>query len=138
MHKDDRGWSWWDVFPREVKQVNVSWLHPGAIKGMHCHKIQDDYWFCAVGALLVVTAKDLELSGPPLSSVVPAPVLRSFLYPGDIQRIPAGTWHGCRAIGKEPALLLYGVTTPFDINNPDELRRAWNFYGEGIWEMQPK
>jgi dTDP-4-dehydrorhamnose 3,5-epimerase len=41
-------------------------------------------------------------------------------------RIPGHYWHGFKAIGDEPAMLLYFTTNLYDPANPDEERRPWN------------
>lgn len=131
---DDRGQSWWNVFPageHGARQINLSWMHPGAIKGLHAHKLQYDYWFCAAGALLVITA---ERDNVPIEQV-----RRRVLYPGDpFICIEPGLWHGCRALGNQPALLVYGVTEKYDPKEPDEQRLPWDHFGREIWEMQPR
>lgn len=137
-HKDDRGWSWWDVFPLRgglVNQVNLSWMHPGAIKGIHAHLRQSDFWFCAAGCILVVTCEARKASAEPDGDALK----RRVLYPGDPAiKIPPGVWHGCRAIGGGKALLGYGGTEQYDPSDPDEIRLPWDSFGADVWEMQPK
>ncbi len=41
-------------------------------------------------------------------------------------RIPRHYWHGFKAIGTEPAYLIYFVSRLYDYENPDEIRRPWN------------
>jgi len=43
-----------------------------------------------------------------------------------IVRMPGHYWHGFKALGNEPALLLYFTTNLYNPADPDEQRRAWN------------
>jgi dTDP-4-dehydrorhamnose 3,5-epimerase len=41
-------------------------------------------------------------------------------------RMPGHYWHGFKALGDEPAMLIYFTTNLYDPANPDEERRPWN------------
>lgn len=41
-------------------------------------------------------------------------------------KIPGHYWHGFKAIGNEPVMLVYFVNRLYDYGNPDEERRPWN------------
>jgi len=41
-------------------------------------------------------------------------------------RVPGGFWHGFRALGSEPARLVYFTNRLYDAGSPDELRRPWD------------
>lgn len=41
-------------------------------------------------------------------------------------RVLGEYWHGFKAIGNEPVMLLYFTTKLYDRENPDEERRPWD------------
>ncbi len=43
-----------------------------------------------------------------------------------VVRMPGHYWHGFKALGNEPVMLLYFTTNLYDNTNPDEERRAWD------------
>jgi dTDP-4-dehydrorhamnose 3,5-epimerase len=43
-----------------------------------------------------------------------------------VVRVPGHYWHGFKAVGNEPAMLLYFTTNLYDPADPDEERRAWD------------
>jgi len=123
---DERGFftevmrrDWKDLFGNDsIVQANFSFTYPNVIRAWHRHqKGQTDYFIALKGAIKICAfdEKTEELnqivsSGQNLQAV----------------RIPGHYWHGFKALGNEPAMLLYFTTKLYDYDNPDEERRPWN------------
>jgi len=114
MRKD-----WKDLFTEDtVVQSNLSFTYPNAIRAWHRHlRGQVDY-FLALKGLIKICAFDDETGE--LNEV-----FSSGLDP-QIVRMPGKYWHGFKALGNEPALLLYFTTRLYDADDPDEERRPWD------------
>ena len=114
MRKD-----WTDLFAEDtIAQANHSFTYPNIIRAWHRHlRGQTDY-FLALRGLIKICAFDEKTEE--LTEVVS----------GDLNlqvvRIPGHYWHGFKALGNEPAMLLYFTTNLYDPANPDEERRPWN------------
>jgi dTDP-4-dehydrorhamnose 3,5-epimerase len=123
---DERGFfaevmrnDWKTLFMKdEIAQANLSMTYPNVIRAWHRHlRGQTDYFLALKGTLklCIYDEKTRELneivsSGQDLQIV----------------RVPGLFWHGFKAIGNEPALLLYFTTNLYDHANPDEERKDWN------------
>jgi dTDP-4-dehydrorhamnose 3,5-epimerase len=114
MRKD-----WKDLFGNDsIAQANHSFTFPSVIRAWHRHlNGQTDYFIALKGTIkiCVFDEESAELteivsSGQNLQAV----------------RIPGHYWHGFKALGNEPAMLLYFTTKLYDYDNPDEERRPWN------------
>jgi dTDP-4-dehydrorhamnose 3,5-epimerase len=107
-------------FPRGTTQVSATLSYPGTIKAFHYHCHQADCWVPAQGMLQVVLA-DLRVDSATYGR-------RNTLYVGVLRPwqllIPPGVAHGYKAIGVEPAMLVY-VTSRF-YNPADEGRIAFD------------
>jgi dTDP-4-dehydrorhamnose 3,5-epimerase len=123
---DERGFftevmrnDWKDLFAEDtIAQANHSVTYPSIIRAWHRHlKGQKDYFLVLKGAIKI-GAYD-EKTGE-LDTVVSTGL--------DLQivRVPGEYWHGFKALGTEPAMLLYFTTNLYDPSNPDEERRPWN------------
>jgi dTDP-4-dehydrorhamnose 3,5-epimerase len=114
MRKD-----WKELFGEDtVAQANFSFTYPDVIRAWHRHvKGQVDY-FLALKGLIKICAFDDKTSEV-------TEVISNGL---DLQvvRMPGHYWHGFKALGNEPAMLLYFTTNLYDAANPDEERRPWN------------
>ncbi len=101
-----------------IVQANLSITYPGIVRAWHRHlRGQVDYFFVVRGSAKVC-AYDEEtkhLVEVVLSDTKP-----------QILRVPGHYWHGFKALGTEPAILLYFTTKLYDYQNPDEERRPWN------------
>ena len=103
-------------------QANVTMTYPGVVKAWHYHKEQDDLWVCVKG-MIRAALYDMREGSATQGQV-------QEVYLGDnnpaLLKIPIGVAHGYKVVGKEPAILIYFVTTPYDRAHPDEFRIPWN------------
>jgi len=114
MRKD-----WKDLFGEDtVAQSNLSYTYPNTIRAWHRHHRGQVDYFLALKGLIKICAFDQETSE--LNEV-----FSSGLDP-QIVRMPGKYWHGFKALGDEPALLLYFTTRLYDAADPDEERRPWD------------
>jgi len=114
MRKD-----WKDLFGEDtIAQANFSFTYPNIIRAWHRHlRGQVDY-FLALKGLIKICAFDDETNE--VDEIISSGM--------DMQvvRMPGHYWHGFKALGNEPAMLLYFTTNLYDPSNPDEKRRAWD------------
>jgi dTDP-4-dehydrorhamnose 3,5-epimerase len=123
---DERGFfcevmrtDWKDLFGDDkVVQANHSFTYPDVIRAWHRHlRGQVDYFLVLKGSIKICAYDDKTQE---LNEVV--------LSGSDLQvvRMPGQYWHGFKAVGNEPALLLYFTTNLYNPDDPDEERRAWD------------
>ncbi len=114
MRKD-----WKDLFGEDtVAQANLSFTYPGMIRAWHRHlKGQTDYFLVLNGAAKICAFNEKTAE---INEVV------SSALNLQVVRMPGHYWHGFKAIGDEPAMLLYFTTNLYDHSNADEERRPWN------------
>jgi dTDP-4-dehydrorhamnose 3,5-epimerase len=123
---DERG-SFTEIFRKDWKdllendaavQANHSVTHPGIIRAWHRHmRGQVDYFIVVKGAIKIGVYDDKTRE---LDEVV------STGQNLQIVRVPGQFWHGFKAVGDEPAFLIYFTTCLYDPKDPDEERRSWN------------
>jgi dTDP-4-dehydrorhamnose 3,5-epimerase len=115
----------------EARQVSLSMAGPGRINAFHLHpkRIQDELW-CVVSGLLAVWLVDVREGSPTqgnrrqvvLSGEEPAMLL-----------IPTGVAHGYKA-GPDGAMLLYTMNDQFNLQDPNEGRLPWDYFGAELWQ----
>jgi dTDP-4-dehydrorhamnose 3,5-epimerase len=114
MRKD-----WKDLFGEDaVAQANFSFTFPDVIRAWHRHlRGQTDYFLALKGSIKICAFDDETKE---VNEVISTGL--------DLQvvRVPGHYWHGFKAFGNEPAMLLYFTTNLYDPADPDEERRAWN------------
>ena len=114
MRKD-----WKDLFGEDnIAQANFSFTYPDVIRAWHRHlRGQVDY-FLVLKGLIKICAFDDKTNE--VDEIISSGM--------DMQvvRMPGHYWHGFKALGNEPAMLLYFTTNLYDPSNPDEERRAWD------------
>ncbi len=110
---------WKDLFAEDtIAQANLSLTYPNIIRAWHRHlKGQTDY-FLVLKGLIKICAFDEKTEE--INEIV------SNALDLQVVRIPGLYWHGFKALGNEPAMLLYFTTNLYDHANPDEERRPWN------------
>ncbi len=116
-----------------IRQLNWSYITPGAIKGYHYHAHQKDLWFCPPFDRLIVNLHDLRQDSPTYDQ-------HQTLILGAGQNlalvIPEGVAHGCSNPYERPMTLFYAVTNQFDPDQPDEKRLPFNAFGAQVWEIE--
>ena len=123
---DERGFftevmrtDWKDLLEKDtIAQANHSFTFPGVIRAWHRHlRGQNDYFLALKGTIKICAFDDKTSE---LNEIVSSG--------SDLQvvRIPGHYWHGFKAVGNEPAMLLYFTTNLYDSKDPDEERRAWD------------
>ena len=114
MRKD-----WKELFDDDtVVQSNFSFTYPNVIRAWHRHlRGQTDY-FLALKGNIKICGFD-EILGE-LNEIV------SSAFNMQVVRMPGHYWHGFKALGDEPAMLVYFTTNLYNPAEPDEERRPWN------------
>lgn len=99
-------------------QTNFSTTYPDIIRAWHQHKRGQVDYFIALKGTLKICAYDEETEE--LDEMISTGLSLQVL------RMPGHYWHGFKAVGNEPAFLIYFTTSLYDYQNPDEERRPWN------------
>lgn len=107
----------------EVAQMNYSLVDfTSTVKGLHYHLKQTDIWFCPPHSKMKIVLWDLRASSTTSGAT-------QVVVSGDGRdmwlKIPPGVAHGYRPL-TEHCALLYIVTRPFDLDDPDEYRAPWD------------
>jgi dTDP-4-dehydrorhamnose 3,5-epimerase len=123
---DERG-SFTEIFRKDWKdllendatvQANHSVTYPGIVRAWHRHmRGQVDYFLVIKGTIKIGVYHDKTNE------------LDELVSTGQnlqIVRVPGHFWHGFKAVGDEPAFLIYFTTCLYDPRDPDEERRSWN------------
>jgi dTDP-4-dehydrorhamnose 3,5-epimerase len=101
-----------------IVQANLTITYPNMVRAWHRYaRGQIDYFTVLSGSLKICIYD--EVSGE-LDEVISTD--------SDLQvvRVPGHFWHGLKAIGCEPAWLLFFVNRLYDYATPDRVRRPWN------------
>jgi dTDP-4-dehydrorhamnose 3,5-epimerase len=123
---DERGYfcevmrtDWKDLFGKDtIAQANHSFTYPDIVRAWHRHlRGQVDYFLALKGTIKICAFEDKTAE---LNEVVSSG--------SDLQlvRMPGHYWHGFKAVGNEPTLLMYFTTNLYNPDDPDEERRDWN------------
>ncbi|MEX0884892.1 MAG: hypothetical protein WD009_00495 [Phycisphaeraceae bacterium] len=130
VHVDDRGWSIMnqlcDVLD-PAGQVNYAVMYPGVIKAWHRHRQQTDFWLCVAGHLKVGVHREQDNTA--------WQVVVGEHRPGTVV-IPPTLWHGAATVGPTSAGLLYYVTRQYNVDEPDEQRRAHDALPAFAWHVE--
>ena len=107
-----------EIFSDEIVQANLSITYPGIIRAWHRHeKGQVDYFIVIKGVAKICAYDD---DTKELNEII------STERELQVVRLPGHYWHGFKAIGNEPAYLVYFANRFYDQSNPDEIRRPWD------------
>jgi dTDP-4-dehydrorhamnose 3,5-epimerase len=125
----------WDIFDPEPAMSYVSQTYPGIIRAWHRHLDgQIDYFSCPSGRIKVGIYDDRENS--PTQGELDTFVIGEERQ--KIIRIPGDCWHGFKAIGTEPAILINFPTELYDYDDPDEERLPYDTDKIPLdWEAKP-
>ena len=121
INSDTRGKGFYDIFPKQDGQTDISFSYPGAIRAFHCHKIKTEWFFCAGGVIELVLTDPFE---------------KIYMEKGDMVEITPGRWHGFRILGDELGVMLEYSSHKFDLKDPDDLRKPFNEFHN--WEIEKK
>lgn len=128
---DERGFfaeiirqDWRDLLGDDaIVQANLSCSFPGMIRGWHRHnRGQVDYFIVLNGSIKICAYDDAE--GSPTRGQLDEVVASGEKL--QVVRIPGNYWHGTKALGDKPSLVVYCVNRLYDLKSPDEDRRPWN------------
>ena len=124
---DERGFfteifrkDWTDLFAEkdEIVQSNLSITYPSIIRAWHKHERgQTDYFVAVKGALKICAYDEATRE------------LDEIVSSGEnlqVVRVPGHYWHGFKALGNKPAMLVYFTTRLYNPTHPDEIRRPWD------------
>lgn len=117
----------------QIRQLSWSKITPHGIKGWHIHYNQEDLWFIPPDEQLLIGLVDLREGSKTKDKImrITAGNHRAMLI-----LIPKGVAHGYTNLSNTPSSILYLTNQQFDINNPDEYRLPWDFFGKDFWEVQ--
>ncbi len=123
---DERGYftelmrkDWTDLFGEDkIVQINHSFTYPNIIRAWHRHlRGQVDYFLALKGTIKIGVYDD---ESGELDEIVSSGMKLQ------VVRVPGLYWHGFKAVGDEPVMLVYFTTNLYDPSDPDEERRVWN------------
>ena len=121
INKDTRGKGFYDIFPKQDGQTDISFSYPGAIRAFHCHKVKTEWFFCAGGIIELVLTDPFEIH---------------YMEKGDMIEIAPHRWHGFRILGDELGVMLEYSSHKFDLEDPDDLRAPFDKYHD--WKIERK
>ena len=123
VHADERGWLM-EILRCDDKQfdkfgqVYITTAYPGVVKGWHYHKKQIDNLTCISGMMKVVLY-DSRKDSPTYKQI-------NEFFIGDknplLITVPAGVFHGFKAIGTKIAYFLNVASKAYNYDAPDEFR----------------
>ena len=106
-----------EIFSEQIVQANLSITYPGIIRAWHKHERgQIDYFVVVKGAAKICAYKE---ESKELNEVI------STGKEIQVVRVPGLYWHGFKALGNEPSIIIYFVNKLYDPKDPDEVRRDW-------------
>ncbi len=112
------------------RQISVSWAAAGRINAFHIHvkQEQNEIW-CVLGGQLTIWLVDCRADSPTLN------IKRKLVFSGEqpmLVHIPSGVAHGYQA-GNAGATLIYTMDAQFNMDDPNEGRLPWDFFGPELW-----
>lgn len=111
------------------RQISVSWAAPARVNAFHIHvKAEQNEIWCVLTGQLTVWLIDCRAGSPTVG------VRRKLVLSGEqpmVVHIPSGVAHGYQA-GEHGATLLYTMDAQFNIEDPNEGRLPWDFFGD-LW-----
>lgn len=114
----------------DLRQVSISHAAPHRINAFHIHtKLpQNELWTVVHGQLTVWL---IDLRATSSSARARRRVTLTGEQPAQLF-IPAGVAHGYQA-GAGGATLIYAMDQQFDLQDPNEGRLPWDFFGADLW-----
>ena len=109
---------WTDFIDEWIRQASIKSCYPNMVTAWHRHLLgQFDYFLILSGGMKLCAYDDNEKQLVEIVTTEAKPMLI---------RIPGQYWHGLKAIGTSPSLLIYFTTRLYDYKKPDEEHRPWN------------
>lgn len=116
----------------KLRQLSYSILNPGGVKGWHLHLNQTDIWFVPPESTITVGLYDLRRDSP-TKDLSQKLILGN--HKAQLLLIPPGVAHGVTNNNPYPVSMFYFVDQQFNLDNPDEYRLPWDFFGKDFWEI---
>ena len=111
-----------EEYLKKFGQSTFTVAYQGTIKGYHWHERQEDLWFVGSGRAGIVLYDNRPGS--------PTYRQTDVMYAGEndykLIVIPVGVVHGYKVLSKDPVLLFYHTTEPYNPHDVDEKRIVWN------------
>lgn len=109
----------WEVYDPQPSMAYCSTTYPGVVRAWHRHtRGQIDHFTCPSGRIKIGIYDDRE--GSATEGEVETFVIGE--HDQKLVRIPGACWHGFKAVGDTPALLVNFPTNLYDYDDPDEER----------------
>lgn len=109
----------WPEYDPEPAMSYYSLSYPGVVRAWHRHaRGQIDHFACPSGRITVAIYDDRDDS--PTNGELDTFIIGE--HNQQLIRIPGDCWHGFKAIGTKPAILLNFPTELYDYDDPDEER----------------
>lgn len=109
----------WGIFD-EFAMVYTSVTYPGVARAWHCHpKTKQKDLFCVLSGMAKIVVYDQREDSPTKG------LINEFVLGEDnmvLLKIPGECWHGFKALGTKPAVLLNFPTKLYNYEKPDEER----------------
>ena len=113
----------WDLYDPDPSMSYYSMTYPGITRAWHKHnRGQVDHFVCPQGRIKVGIYDDREDS--PTQGELDTFVIGE--HNQQVIRIPGDCWHGFKAIGDAPAILLNFPSNLYDYDDPDEERLPYD------------
>lgn len=117
--------------PFELRQLSLSKAEAHRLNAFHIHpkRTQDELW-CVIEGRLKVWLVDARQDSATCGNK------RPFILDGEepaLLYIPSGVAHGYKA-GPKGATLLYAMNDQFNLQDPNEGRLPWDYFGQDLWE----
>lgn len=125
----------WDEFDPEPSMSYYSITYPGITRAWHRHhRGQIDHFVCPIGHIKVGVYDDR--SGSSTQGELETLVIGERSQ--KVIRLPGACWHGFKAIGTEPAMLINFPTNLYDYDDPDEERLPYDTDAIPLdWDEEP-
>jgi len=125
----------WDIFETDPAMSYYSLTYPGIVRAWHRHtRGQIDHFVCPKGRIKVGVYDDRDES--PSQGKLNTFVIGE--HNQQVVRIPGACWHGFKAIGDEPAMLINFPTELYDYEDPDEEQLPYDTDRIPLdWEAEP-
>jgi dTDP-4-dehydrorhamnose 3,5-epimerase len=130
MYRED-----WEEYVDSPEMSYYSLTYPGVVRAWHRHlRGQIDHFVCPKGRVKVGVYDDREDS--PTRGELSTFVVGE--HNQQVVRIPGECWHGFKAIGDEPAVLVNFPTRLYDYDDPDEERLPYDTDEIPLdWDAEP-